>query len=136
MKLNKKQLQERKESLNKIRRAYARLELGFQRGASRCTYYDEKTDSKCAVGVLFDRNELVSHERCLNDNVGDDIAAQLGNTKVFKGLYADELINLQDLHDVLIKDYITHRGLLTECWINDVNEFEKYLFSLKENPNE
>ena len=50
-------MNERQESLNKIRKAYENKELGFQKGATQCLYYCSKTDSHCAIGVLIGKDE-------------------------------------------------------------------------------
>lgn len=122
-------MSEREKSLNKIKRAYDNLELGFQRGAVYCKYYDAETDSKCAVGALFSKEEILSVNingyYCNNDLASSNVSSQV-DYKPFKGLTVTELETLQQNHDLLISD-----NLLSDIWFEHLENFEQYLFSLK-----
>ena len=121
-------MSEREESLNKIKRAYDNLELGFQRGARVCKYYDAETDSKCAIGSLFSKKEILSvninGSYCITDSTIASVSSQI-NYKPFKGLTVKELEKLQRKHDLLIS-----ANLLSDIWFKRLERFEKYLFSL------
>ena len=120
----------RKEAIEKIKRAYENKELGFQRGAADCVYYDNKTDSCCAIGVLV-------KDESLFDDVGDQIYPfhnTLSNTiddYILKnnidglfGLTNEELCMLQHRHDILI-------GCSSYLGDIDDEDFKKYLYSLE-----
>lgn len=118
---------EREQSLKLIREAYENKELGFQKGAKTCLYYDSKTDSCCAVGVLvknerlFDSDgdqEYAFRER-QNDPSIEDCMDDL-DMKEYKGLTLEELTRLQSLHDRMVAFYSETKE----------KNFKDYLYSL------
>lgn len=99
----------RKQALNKIRTAYENKELGFQKGAEMCRYYDAESDSHCAIGVL------VGKKKELIEGNGDiyypfigaqreaiDEALDVKGRFMWFGLHKKELSQLQRLHDNII----------------------------------
>ena len=109
----------RTESINKIKLAYENKELGFQRRAKNCEYYNEETDSYCAIGVLF------KHDEGLRESLGNYfICTTMDNwgLDTFKGLTRKEALTLQEKHDILIGG--TSKPAKRE------EEFKDYLYSL------
>lgn len=120
----------RKEALCKIKIAFENNELGFQRFASGCRYYDRATNSHCAVGILIGKDiDLMD----LEGNIDEPFAQLNGafysieNSMIylemdtFHGLDISELNTLQSLHDDLV-------GTSTDK--NKLLKFETYLYSL------
>ena len=123
-------MNERQESLNKIRKAYENKELGFQKGATQCLYYCSKTDSHCAVGVLIGKDEeLMSRygniEYPFENTYMGIISDAMSHKDIseFKGLNVSELGLLQTYHDDLI-------GAQEENKDKYEKRFKKYLYSL------
>lgn len=127
----------REESLNLIKSAYENKELGFQKGATSCRYYDPKSDSCCAVGVLVKDESLFETNGVQNypfdfGNISEDDkkeaifeAMTILNLDSFKGLTKKELSRLQSFHDNLIHRPSDHRE-----YIEDHKRFKDYLYSL------
>jgi len=115
----------RKESLKLMRDAFNNGQLGAQRGASACRYYDAKTDSHCIIGVLVGKNLDLMNDRGnishLPSNCGF-IGYYMDDNKLdtFNGLTRGEAWHLQELHDRTI-DYDSKSYL---------NDLKTYLFSL------
>lgn len=117
---------EREESIQKIKEAYENKELGFQKGATNCLYFDAKTGSHCAVGVLLDIDELkfeengnLEHPFLGNPESTIREAMEAESLEEFKGLDIAELEELQNRHDEVL------RGLSYEF------DFKDYLYNLK-----
>lgn len=102
-------MNERQESLDKIRKAYENKELGFQKGADYCLYYCSETDSHCAVGVLIGKDENLMNRygnikypfKDTDMGIISDAMNHKGISE-FKGLNISELEELQNHHDNLI----------------------------------
>lgn len=123
-------MNERRESLDKIRKAYENKELGFQKGATQCLYYCSKTDSHCAVGVLIGKDEeLMSRygniESPFKDTYMGKISDAMSDKDIseFKGLNVSELEKLQSYHDHLV-------GVPKENKDEYEKRFKEYLYSL------
>lgn len=123
-------MNERQESLNKIRKAYENKELGFQKGATMCRYYCSETDSHCAVGVLIGKDEeLMSRydniEYPFKNTYMVKISDAMSHKDIseFKGLNVSELEKLQSYHDDLI-------GAQKENKDKYEKRFKDYLYSL------
>jgi hypothetical protein len=120
---------ERKESIEAIKNAYENEKLGFQNGMSSCKYYDAKTDSYCAVGVLIGYddsliNDLGNIEKPFKNADYCEIKLSMENAGLTKlyGLTIDELDRLQILHDHIINS-VRYRS-------KKENDFKDYLYSL------
>lgn len=120
----------RTQALKKIRTAFKQGELGFQNGATKCLYYDKKTDSYCAVGVLIGENESVMNsngdidrpfKQCIRGGIESAMSAL--DKETYCGLNIVELGNLQMLHDNII-------GHRYEDTTGREQQFENYLFGL------
>lgn len=115
----------RSEALDKIKAAYETKQLGFQRGTSYCRYYDKRTDSCCAVGVLVKDEALFNEDG--NQSVPfnlesySDIRYAMNQEDLTElhGLSILELSELQRLHDGLIRKDGTYES-----------DFKEYLYSL------
>jgi len=120
----------RQQALSKIRKAYENKQLGFQKGATICMYYDKKTNSHCAVGVLIGKKKSLMDE---DGNIeapftvggetmiGDALCEK--DITSFCGLSKTELTQLQRLHD----------NIINCCEINEKerkDNFKTYLYSL------
>jgi len=115
----------REESLKLMRDAFNKGQLGAQKGASGCRYYDAETDSHCIIGVLIGKN------RDLMNDLGNIIQLPNNNSFIswymddygldtFNGLTMEEAKSLQSLHD---------RALDLESK-EILNDLKTYLFSL------
>ena len=117
----------RKEAIEKIKKAYENKELGFQRGADICSYYDSKTDSCCAVGVLVKDESLFdtygNQDMAFADTNGAEIDLEMINRGLDElyGLSIDELKQLQIRHD----------GLINRNSGYSEQDFKHYLYGLK-----
>jgi len=132
----------REQSLNIIKSAYENKELGFQKGATSCLYYDPKTDSCCAVGLLvkeeslFDEDGMQTYPFDFGDvferEKEEDIEGAMTklNLDSFKGLTKAELDELQVLHDCLIVRPTDFYRLYTIKYVKKQEAFKKYLYSL------
>ena len=123
-------MNERQESLNKIRKAYENKELGFQKGATMCRYYCSETDSHCAIGVLIGKDEELMNEYGnilypFKDSWEEEIREVMSHIGIseFKGLNVNELGLLQTYHDDLI-------GARKENKDKYEKRFKDYLYSL------
>ena len=115
----------RKESLKLMKDAFNNKELGAQKGASACRYYDSKTDSHCIIGVLVGKNVNLMDDKGdipALPNTSGYISSYMrkNNIDTFNGLTLLEAEKLQLLHDKAL-DYKS---------IKYLNELESYLFSL------
>ena len=101
---------ERQKSIDKIKKAFENKELGYQRGAMTARYYDKRSDSCCAVGVLmdlnnedlFDDNGNVNYPFTGIDSYGIKYAMTDAEIDTLFGLTKDELGTLQHNHDMCL----------------------------------
>lgn len=127
----------RLQAINKIKKAYETKQLGFQKGATSCLYYDKKSDSCCAVGVLLRKDKKLLNtqgDRNAVFRAGLDvdsytIGAQMKavNKSSFHGLDIDELKTIQILHDGVIQMNDCGEELKNKKEIS----FKDYLYALK-----
>lgn len=96
----------RKESIKKLKEAVKNRELGCYKGAETCLYYDSRTDSRCAVGVIVPdevidkmKNGYGDCERFISDKRGTAVTCQLEGENTYMGMTIDELSILQSYHD-------------------------------------
>ena len=138
----------REESINLLKKAYENKELGFQKGAQFCTYWDSETFSACAIGALmgygerykpFTREgaagaflgslELTKEEKynIYEDFNFDQSVRCLGriiNLEDIFGLKQEELEQIQKRHDALVGHNV--------CDVEGKEkQFKDYLYSLK-----
>jgi len=121
-------MSERQDSIAKIKLAYENKELGFQKDVGFCRYYDKRSDSHCAVGVLVGKNKKLMDacgdiEEPFEGSYSGDIEGGLQDISVesYWGLLSCELIKLQKLHDRLVGSTYT---------IKREKKFKNYLYSL------
>ena len=96
----------REESIKKLKEAVKNKELGCYKGAETCLYYDSRTDSRCAVGVIVPdevidkmKNGYGDCERFISDKRGTAVTCQLKGENTYMGMTIEELAELQDYHD-------------------------------------
>ena len=127
----------RLQAINKIKKAYETKQLGFQKGATSCLYYDKSSDSCCAVGVLVRKDKKLLNpqgDRNAVFRAGLDansytIESQMRavNKSSFHGLDIDELRKIQKLHDEVVQT----RGCGEERRNEKEISFKEYLYALK-----
>ena len=123
-------MNERQESLNKIRKAYENKELGFQKGATMCMYYCSKTDSHCAVGVLIGKDEeLMSRYGDIASPFKDTYMVKISDAMNHKGISEFKGLNISELEELQY-----HHDNLIGAWKENKDKYEKrfkeYLYSL------
>jgi len=120
----------RRNAINKIREAYETGQLGFQKGAIHCSYYDSFSDSHCAVGVLIGKKKKLMNgfgniEYPFLNNKGYCIssAMELANLERLHGMTRKELHVLQALYDLVLGDSNSRREY-------HIGKFESFLYCL------
>lgn len=113
----------RHEAIKTIIIAYENKELGFQKGAQSCKYYDVESDSCCVIGILLDIDKMKkdSYGNVIEylDHQGISAILNKLNAKSLHGLSYSECGELQSLHDgIILGD-------------NHEYEFKDYIYSLK-----
>jgi hypothetical protein len=129
-------LSERKESIKKLKKAVKnKTLLMYQDHDGDPRYYDNETNSCCAVGAILPLETLFEYMNRKGDvnyftDNGDgdyDIETQLGdNTQVLYGMEKNELMQLQTLHDKAMSGSI--HGNAKRAY---KSKFEQYVKSLK-----
>lgn len=123
---------ERQKSIDKIKKAFENKELGYQRGATTARYYDKRSDSCCAVGVLmdlnnedlFDGNGNVNYPFTGTSSYGIKYSMTEAEIDSLFGLTKDELGKLQFHHDQCLS-YAKNLDLLQY-----EQKFKDHLYSL------
>ena len=116
----------REQSLKLMRDAFNNGQLGAQKGASGCRYYDKATDSHCIIGVLVGKNlDLMNGKGNISELPNDNgyIKYYMKDNKIdtFNGLTLFEASELQSLHD---------NALDFKCEPSRLQALKDYLFSL------
>ena len=130
----------REKTLNIMKRAYEKGELGFQKGMRVCSYYDPESQSCCIIGqplmdygIIEEDPDNTVREFLLSDT--DEANPILGLEEAedenklpdeFIGLTKGEAIKLQSLHDDCCHRYIKSDDEIKRAEA----KFEKYLYSL------
>ena len=116
----------RQQSIAILKQAVKDKTLGCYKGATECLYYDEETDSKCAVGAIIPqktidkmKNDAGNCKHFIDSERGDSVHNQLKGRKTYRGMKISELGKLQRLHDNIILNG------------DSFEEFENYVNSLK-----
>ena len=131
----------REKTLEIMRTAYEKGELGFQKGMRVCSYYDPESQSCCIIGqplmaygiIEEDHNcgvaDFLLPDSNVNESIGGLEEAEDENKlpDEFIGLTKGEAIKLQSLHDDCC-----HRDIKYDDEIKRAEaKFKKYLYSLK-----
>ena len=118
----------RKQAISKMKKAFEAGELGFQKGAKSCKYYDKKTDSHCAIGLLIGKKEKlmdvhgdINSPFVLGDSGSIENSMDILKMETYCGLTKDELGTLQSRHDVTVNHLTRDR----------IERFKSYLYNLK-----
>lgn len=122
----------RQKSIKKLKDAIKNKTLGmYQNDLDMCLYYHKETDSCCAVGLLLDAKENFDKDMRGNVNLieGEEMISDILHNKLIEnetGLTNDELIILQNLHDVVINESnIDTMPQFIEKFENYVNQLEE-----------